>query len=227
MTADIRVVALVFPDVTQLDLMGPAQVLARVPGAVVDLAWQQIEPVRTDAGFDVMPTTTFDAAPQADVLLVPGGSGIDAMIGDEQTVGFVRAQAAEARYVTSVCTGAILLGAAGLLRGRRATTHWASHEMLAMFGAIPTEDRVVRDDNLITGAGVTSGIDFALVLAAELCGGDVARKIQLMIEYDPHPPFDAGSPDAPETDPDYASWVMARNRELRGELFRDAAARVI
>lgn len=225
MAAEIRVVALVFPGVTQLDLTGPVQVLARVPGAIVDLAWHRIEPVRTDAGFDVLPTVTFDAAPQADVLLVPGGTGIDELIGDDRALDFVRTQAGGARYVTSVCTGAFLLGAAGLLHGRRATTHWASHSMLAMFGAIPTADRVVQDDNLITGGGVTSGIDFALVLAAELCGADVARKIQLMIEYDPQPPFDAGTPNAPETDREYAAKVMARNREQRDELFRDAAAR--
>lgn len=223
MTADLRVVALVFPDVTQLDVTGPVQVLARMPGAVVDLAWHRIEPVRTDAGFDVMPTITYEAAPQADVLLVPGGNGVDTLIGDERAVSFVRAQAAGARYVTSVCTGAFVLGVAGLLRGRRATTHWASHDMLALFGAIPTVGRVVRDGKLITGAGVTSGIDFGLVVAAELCGVDVARKIQLMIEYDPQPPFDAGSPDAPETDRAFASRVAARNHELREELFRAAA----
>lgn len=220
-----RFVALLFPNVTQLDLTGPVQLFSRLPGATVDLAWHTLEPVPTDAGFSIVPTVTSETAPQADVIMVPGGQGAFDLLEDETALQFVRTQAAGARYVTSVCTGAFVLGAAGLLEGRRATTHWASHPMLDLVGAIPEHARVVRDGNVITGGGVTSGIDFALLVAAELFGDDAARRVQLTMEYDPHPPFDAGSPDRPEADPTQVTEARAAARKSREPIVRRAADR--
>lgn len=226
MATPIRFVSLLFPQVTQLDLTGPVQLFSRLPGAVIDLAWHRIEPVPTDAGFAILPTVDLERAPQADVLMVPGGSGVYDLLEDPVVLEFVRRQAARARYVTSVCTGAFVLGAAGLLQGRRATTHWASHPMLELLGAIPEESRVVRDGNVITGGGVTSGIDFALTLADELFGADVARAAQLRIEYDPQPPFDAGAPSRPEADQKLVARSIRETRDARGPLIQRAAARL-
>ena len=212
MPAPIRFVALLFPNVTQLDLTGPVQLFSRLPGATIDLAWHALEPVPTDAGFSILPTVTFDDARQADVLMVPGGQGAFDLLEDQVALDFVRSQADGARYVTSVCTGAFVLGAVGLLQGRRATTHWASHPLLDLVGAIPERSRVVRDGNVITGGGVTSGLDFALTVAAELLGADAARRVQLTMEYDPHPPFDAGSPTSPEADQMQVARAMADAR---------------
>lgn len=186
---------LLFPGVTQLDLTGPAQVLSRLPGAKVHLVWESLDPVPTDAGFSILPTTRFDDLPQADLICIPGGMGITDVINNEATLGWVRRAGAEAKWVTSVCTGALILGAAGLLDGYSATTHWAWHEHLALFGAQPVHARSVIDRNRMTGGGVTAGIDFALALVAKLTGDDAARTIQLALEYDPAPPLDAGSPD--------------------------------
>jgi cyclohexyl-isocyanide hydratase len=185
---------LLFPDLTQLDLTGPLQVLSRLPGATSHIVAKRAEPVRSDCGLSLLPTTTFEACPELDLIIVPGGLGVADAIRDPSTVAFVRRCAAKARYVTSICTGAFLLGAAGLLRGKRATTHWAYHGLLPLVGAIPVGARVVRDGPVITGAGVTAGIDFALSVAAEVSNDDIARGIQLSIEYDPAPPYDAGSP---------------------------------
>ena len=143
----------------------------------------------------LMPTTTFADSPRLDLVCVPGGAGMNALLNDEETLDFVRRQASGARYVTSVCTGSLVLGAAGLLRGKRATTHWMSLPMLAAFGCEPVAERVVVDGNLVTGGGVTAGIDFALTVAGEWFGAETARRIQLGIEYDPRPPFDAGAPE--------------------------------
>jgi len=186
---------LVFPGVTQLDLMGPAQVLSRVPGAKVHLAWKTLEPIGTDVGFTINTTVAFDECPQFDVLCVPGGIGVLGQLNDPATLEFLRRQGAGARYVTSVCNGSILLGAAGLIAGYKSTCHWLWHHILPKFGAEPVAARVVRDRNRLSGGGVTSGIDFAFVLAAELAGEETARMIQLGLEYDPQPPFDGGSPD--------------------------------
>lgn len=215
MAAPVRFVALLFPQVTQLDPTGPVQLFSRLPDATVDLAWHRIEPVPTDAGFAILPTTTFGTAPQADVLMVPGGQGAFDLLDDQVALDFVRRQAAGARYITSVCTGAFVLGAADLIHGRRATTHWASHDLLPLIGAVPEHARVVRDGNLITGGGVTSGIDFALTVAAELYGPDAARRVQLTMEYDPHPPFDAGSPTRPEADPTQVRTTIEHARKTR------------
>jgi cyclohexyl-isocyanide hydratase len=225
-TPTITFVSLLFPGVTQLDLTGPVQLFSRLPGASIHLAWHRIEPVATDSGFSIVPTTSYENAPQADVLMVPGGQGAFDLMDDPVSVEFVRRQAENARFVTSVCTGAFLLGAAGLLVGKQATTHWASHPLLGQLGAIPEQARVVRDGSLITGGGVTSGIDFALTVAAEVYDEETARAVQLTMEYDPHPPFDAGSPARPEADQNQVQQTIARARTGRGPLVARAAARL-
>ena len=183
-----------FPNVTQLDFTGPLQVLHRLPEARVHIVAKTLEPVPSDCGLSLVPNATFASCPPLDLLCIPGGFGVEDAILDEALMAFVREQATQARYVTSVCTGAFVLGQAGLLRGRRATTHWAYRALLTEVGAEPVEARVVRDGNVFTGGGVTAGIDFAFVIAAEVAGEEVAKRIQLAIEYDPAPPFQCGSP---------------------------------
>jgi cyclohexyl-isocyanide hydratase len=192
---------LIFPRLTQLDMTGPYEVLARLPDTAVHLVAHSMAPVKTDRGMEIVPTVTFADCPPLDVIMVPGGPGQQDLMDDTVVLDFLRRQAATAKYVTSVCTGSLVLGAAGLLKGKRATCHWAAIEHLALLGAIPVSERVVIDGNVVTGAGVASGIDFALQLAAILEGEKVAREIQLQIEYDPDPPFNGGSPRtaAPET----------------------------
>ncbi|MDR5783704.1 DJ-1/PfpI family protein [Caballeronia sp. LZ065] len=185
---------LLFPRVQQLDMTGPYDVFAQIADARVHLIAKTREPVTSSAGMILTPDTTFDDCPPLDVICIPGGAGVGDLMEDEATLGFIRTQAANARYVTSVCTGSLVLGAAGLLRGKRATTHWAYHALLAELGAVPVQARVVRDGNLFTGGGVTAGIDFALTLVAELVGESEAQAIQLQLEYAPAPPFDAGDP---------------------------------
>lgn len=185
---------LLFPRVQQLDLTGPYDVLASMPDTQARLIWKTLDPVRSSTGLVLTPDTTFEDCPPLDVICVPGGSGVSQLIPDDETLAFLRRQAATARYVTSVCTGALVLGAAGLLRGRRATTHWAFHELLEPLGALPVKARVVRDGNVLTGGGITAGIDFALTLAAELIGDEAAQALQLELEYAPAPPFDSGDP---------------------------------
>jgi cyclohexyl-isocyanide hydratase len=199
---------LVFPDVQQLDLTGPYEVFASIPGARVHLLWKDRAPIVSVTGLVLAPTTTLAECGPLDVLCIPGGIGVNALLRDAEVLAFVRARAAEARFVTSVCTGALVLGAAGLLRGRRATTHWASHRFLAAFGAIPVQGRVVRDGNVVTAGGVTAGIDFGLTLVAELVGQEQAEVIQLALEYAPAPPFASGTP---ETAP-AAVLALARAR---------------
>lgn len=186
---------LLFPGVTQLDLTGPVQFLSRLPGAKIDLVWDNLDPVPTDAGFSILPTATFATLPRADLICVPGGMGVAGVIDHAPALDWVRSVGNEAAWVTSVCTGSLVLGAAGLLKGYKATTHWAWHDMLALFGAEPVGARTVFDRNRVTGGGVTAGIDFALALMARIAGEDVARAVQLALEYDPAPPFSAGSPD--------------------------------
>lgn len=195
MTAPLRFGLLLFPRLTQLDMTGPFEVFSRIPGGQVHLVWKTRDPVRSDTGLAMLPDTGFADCPQLDVLCVPGGPGVAALMEDEEVLAFLRAQAPGARYVTSVCTGALVLGAAGLLKGLRATTHWASHDFLGALGAVPVQGRVVRDGKVVTGGGVTAGIDFALSLAAELVSPEAAQAIQLQIEYAPAPPFAAGSPE--------------------------------
>lgn len=194
MNRPLQIGLLLFPDVTQLDLTGPWEVFARTPGVECHLIWKDLQPVRSDRGLSILPTTTFADCPPLDVICVPGGPGQIALMSDDVTLNFLRQQAEQAKWVTSVCTGSLVLGAAGLLKGYRATSHWSSIDQLALLGAEPVSERVVRDRNRISGAGVTSGIDFALTLVAEIAGDAVAKSVQLQMEYDPEPPFTSGSP---------------------------------
>ncbi|HEX5354830.1 MAG TPA: DJ-1/PfpI family protein [Aquabacterium sp.] len=191
---------LLFPQLTVLDLIGPYEVFCRLPDARVDLIWHSLDPVITEHGLPLTPTLRCDEVAKLDVLCVPGGYGVTPLLNDRPTIDFIRRAGAQASYVTSVCSGALLLGAAGLLQGRRATTHWMSLAMLRELGAVPTDARIVHDGKVITGGGVTAGIDFALYLAAQLRGQDVAESIQLAIEYNPDPPFDAGHPSRARTE---------------------------
>jgi cyclohexyl-isocyanide hydratase len=215
---------LLFPHVTQLDLTGPAQILSRVPGAQVHLAWKTRDPVPTDVGFTINPTTTFADCPPLDVLCVPGGFGIERLFGDAETLAFLRRQGGQARYVTSVCNGSLVLGAAGLLDGYRSACHWMWLPFLTRFGAVPVAERIVRDRNRISGGGVTAGIDFGLALAAELAGEDAARTIQLALEYDPQPPFNAGSPEGAGTElvARYRAMVAPRMAQVEATLANTA-----
>src|SRR5215813_12382764 len=185
----------IFPSLTQLDLTGPLQVLARLPQSTTHIIAKSEDPVPSDCGLSLVPTHTFANCPPLDLICIPGGvSGVIGAIGDRETVEFVHRQAASAKYVRSVCTGAFVLGVAGLLKGRRVTTHWAYTELLFLVGATYEKARVVKDGNVITAGGVTSGIDFGLSVVADIAGEAVARGIQLMLEYDPKPPF-VGDPD--------------------------------
>jgi cyclohexyl-isocyanide hydratase len=192
MTFEIGI--LVFPYVQQLDLTGPYEVFGSMPGAKVHLLWKDRSPITSATGLILTPTLVFGDCPALDVMCVPGGAGINALLTDPEVLDFLRTEGKRARYLTSVCTGSLVLGAAGLLKGRRATTHWASHEFLGKLGAIPTHGRVVRDGNLFTAGGVTAGIDFGLTVAAELLGQEQAQAIQLALEYAPEPPFRSGTP---------------------------------
>jgi len=216
-----------FRNMTQLDLTGPHEVLARMPGARVHLVAENARPVISERGLSILPTATFRDAPALDVLCVPGGPGVNAMMENSDLLEFLRVKAERARYVTSVCSGALLLGAAGLLRGYRATTHWLSLDLLPLFGAIPVKERVVIDRNRITGGGVTAGIDFGLVVAREIFGHAVAEEIQLLLEYDPHPPFHSGSRDtAPQEIVERVTAARDRIQTERLAIARRAAAQL-
>jgi cyclohexyl-isocyanide hydratase len=226
MPRQVQFVSVLFPGVTQLDLTGPVQVFSRLPNTAQHLVWHRLEAVPTDAGFSILPTTTLSDAPQADVLFVPGGRGAFDLLEDDVVLDFLRRQALGAQYITSVCTGSFVLAAAGLLSGRRVTTHWGSLHLLARLGAVPTPGRVVRDGNVITGAGVSSGIDFALTLASEMFGADAAKRAQLAIEYDPEPPFNAGSPHRPDADATQVADTIAEVDRHHGPLVDRAAQRL-
>jgi len=186
----------IFPDLTQLDFTGPLEVLARLPQSAIHIIAKSQAPVPSDCGLALLPTHSFATCPPLDLICVPGGSyGVVKAMGDREIIEFVRRQAHTAKYVTSVCTGAFILGVAGLLEGRRATTHWAFTDLLPLVGATHEKARIVKDGNVITAGGVTSGIDFGLSVVAELAGATTAQTIQLGIEYDPAPPFDSGHPD--------------------------------
>lgn len=194
---DALVVAFVlFPNVTQLDLTGPAQVLSRLGNASIHLVAGSTDPVMTDAGFSINPTCTYSECSKPNIICVPGGSGVNEAMLDRELIEWLRRMSSSADWLTSVCTGSLVLGAAGLLRGKRATSHWLSRSLLAEFGATPVAERVVFDGNVVTGGGVTAGIDFALSLTAKIRGEEHAKLVQLSLEYDPQPPFRAGSPDS-------------------------------
>ncbi|MBN9928539.1 DJ-1/PfpI family protein [Pantoea agglomerans] len=227
MNRPLQIGLLLFPDVTQLDLTGPWEVFARTPDVECHLIWKDRHPVRSDRGLAILPTTTFADCPPLDVICVPGGPGQIALMSDDVTLNFLRQQAVQAKWVTSVCTGSLVLGAAGLLKGYRATSHWSSIDQLALLGAEPVSQRVVRDRNRISGAGVTSGIDFALTLVAEISGDAVAKSVQLQMEYDPEPPFTSGSPHtAPPQEVEQARAKMAEFLATRRAATERAARRL-
>jgi cyclohexyl-isocyanide hydratase len=215
---------LIFPEVTQLDFTGPQQVLARLPQSAMHIVAKSAAPVPSESGLGLVPTHTFENCPPLDLICIPGGNvGVVQAMGDQETIEFVQRQSSTAKYVTSVCTGAFILGAAGLLKGRRATTHWAFTELLPLVGATHEKARIVKDGNVITAGGVTSGIDFGLSVVAEIAGEMVAQAIQLGIEYDPQPPFDSGHPDcAPAA---VKATVFPRYEKARSA-FRDGIARL-
>lgn len=219
----IHIAFLLFDNVTQLDFTGPVQVLTRMGNTTIELVAKTLDPVMTDAGFTLQPTATFETAKPADILCVPGGLGVVPVMEDDASLDWVRRTGESAQWVTSVCTGALILGAAGLLKGYRATTHWASHHHLESFGAIPVHERYVFDRNRVTGGGVTAGIDFGLALIAAIRGERYARFVQLSVEYDPQPPFDAGSPD--RVDPDILERYKAMIAQAAGD--RDARTQAV
>ena len=219
----IEVGLLLFDRVQQLDLTAPYEVFASAARARVHLVAATLEVVTSATGLLLAPTMSFAECPSLDALCVPGGVGVNALLQDQATLDFVRRQAAGAQFIASVCTGALVLGAAGLLRGRRATTHWSAHHLLAAFGAVPVKARVVQDGNLLTGGGVTAGIDLALRLVAELAGQAAAEAIQLHLEYAPDPPFAAGSPDTAPAD--VVAAARARGADIQAE--REATIRSI
>lgn len=223
----MQIAFLLFPGVTQLDLTGPAQFLSRLPGAKLDLVWKDTDPVMTDAGFAILPTATFAQVSRPDILCIPGGVGVADVMNDDEAMGWVRDTGAQATWVTSVCTGSLILGAAGLLKGYQATTHWAWHHHLALFGAEPVKARTVFDRNRVTGGGVTAGIDFALTLIAEIAGERFAKSLQLGMEYDPSPPFDTGSPEkAGAVVTDAYKAAVSKTFPAREQAIRDAALRL-
>jgi len=223
----MNVVMLLYPNMTQLDLTGPFEVLAQFEELRLHLVWKTAEPVCDAGGLKLVPTGSFADCPPCDILFVPGGPGQIDLMADDVVLGFLKAQAVTARLVTSVCTGSLVLAAAGLLTGYRATCHWLSLPQLAYFGAEPVAERVVRDRDRLTGAGVTSGIDFGLTLVATLFGESRAQRAQLAMEYDPAPPFDAGSPG--RADPVLVSEVRrtaSAFQARREAVARTAAARL-
>lgn len=191
----LQIGMLLFPQITQLDLTRPIELLHRVPGSAMHVVWKDTAPVMSACGLRLVPTTTLEDCPPLDVLLVPGGAGTGDLITDPTVLDWVATQGSRARFVTAVCTGSLVLGAAGLLDGYEATTHWAYMDILPTFGARPVRKRVVVDCNRITAGGVTAGIDFGLQLVAQLAGETVAQAIQLALEYDPEPPYRSGHPD--------------------------------
>ena len=218
---------LVFPGITPLDMTGPHEFLSKVPGVEVRLYWKNLNPVTGASGLQLNPTHTFLDQSPIDLLCVPGGPGQIELMADDEVLGFLRRAAATARYVTSVCTGSLLLGAAGLLQGYKATTHWMAMDCLNDLGAIPVHERIVCDRNRITGGGVTAGIDFALTVIAQLWGEPIARAVQLALEYDPQPPFTAGSPRTALPEEVQRQQDRARPvRERRLASCKDAAARL-
>lgn len=218
----VKIGLLLFPGVQLLDFVGPYETFKATPEAETLLIGADMQPLSASCGLPLQPTISFDDCPQLDVICVPGGAGVNPLLRDEVTLSFIRKQAGGARYITSVCTGSLLLGAAGLLKGKKATSHWYAVDFLEKFGAIYTPGRVVRDGNLITAGGITSGIDFGLVMIAELFGQEEAEAVQLGIEYAPQPPFNSGTPEtAPAGARALAEQRLGGSRKLREQIFAD------
>ncbi len=214
MNSEFNIGFLIYPNMTPLDAIGPAQMLSAVPNAHVHMIWKDLRPVSTDIGITLNPTTTLSECPDLDVICVPGGFGQKALMDDQAVLGFLKRQGEQAQYVTSVCSGSLLLGAAGLLKGYRSACHWALLDELKSFGAEPDSGRVVRDRNRLSGGGVTAGVDFGLTLVAELVDEEFAKLVQLSAEYDPEPPFDAGSPS--KAGPELVTKVRNRFAQMWG-----------
>ncbi len=217
---------LLYPGLTLLDLLGPQTALSR--SANVHLLWKSRDLIESDTGIGLRPSSTFADCPKdLDAIFVPGGPGQIAVMTDVETIRFVADRGSRAKYVTSVCSGSLVLGAAGLLRGYKATSHWAARDSLPLFGAIPVDARVVEDRNRITGGGVTAGLDFGLVLLARLLGEDIAKMTQLAMEYDPHPPFNTGTPQA--AGPELTKKVLDQMAPVRVRMRRasEEAARLL
>ncbi|MFY9643442.1 MAG: DJ-1/PfpI family protein [Rhodomicrobium sp.] len=223
----LQIGSLLFEGVDQIDLTGPFEVLSRLPNSSYRIYGKTAEPVRDIRGLRLTPDGALAEAPQLDVLHVPGGFGQEALMEDTEVLGWIRQQATGARSAFSVCTGALLCGAAGLLMGRRATTHWSAFHLLPFFGAIPVNERVVVDGNWVFAAGVTAGIDGALVLAAQLRGAAAAQTIQLQMAYTPEPPFDSGTPEsAPAAILEHARESVRTITAQREETARRTAVRL-
>jgi cyclohexyl-isocyanide hydratase len=220
-----RIGMMLFPDIVQLDFAGPYEVFARTPTFETVLVAKTMTPVRTKFGLTVLPDATFDNVGSIDMICIPGGAGVDPLLNDPETLAFIRNARASARYMTAVCTGTLLLGAAGLLAGRKATTHWSTAHLLKEFGCTYTPERYVFDGDLVTGAGVTSGIDFGLAVVDRIMGREVAAEVMLAIEYTPHPPFIGGQVD--NTDPaivDAYRHKIAAGQAVRAMQVRKAVA---
>lgn len=214
-----------FERMTNLDFVGPFDILSRVRGARTILLARSLDPITTDSGYRLLPEMQMADAPELDMIFLPGGPGSTAMMEDPDMLAFLRERGPRAQWITSVCTGALVLGAAGLLKGYRAATHWSVMDILPVLGAIPASERVVIDRNRVTGGGVTAGIDFALTLIARIWGEDQAKLIQLGNEYDPAPPFDAGHPDrAPDMAARYRALTSEMTAARRAAAERAAAA---
>jgi cyclohexyl-isocyanide hydratase len=217
----------IFPELTQLDFTGPQQVLALLPQSAMHIVAKSTAPVPSDSGLSLVPTHTFENCPPLDLICIPGGiTGVVRAMGDRETIEFIQRQSSTAKYVTSVCTGAFILGGAGLLRGRRATTHWAFTDLLPLVGATHEKGRVVKDGNLITAGGVTSGIDFGLRVVADIAGDALAQAIQLGFEYDPDPLFASGNPDRAAESVKSSLFPLFENARanLRAEITRHRTA---
>ena len=220
----LQIGLLLYPNLTQLDLTGPFEVFSHMPDTKVHLIWKTLDPVAADTGMQILPTMTMNDCPDLDVICVPGGPGQIDIMDNQDVLEFVRKQGECAKFVTSVCTGSLLLGAAGLLKGYKASTYWACTDMLEGYGAVYQKGRVIKDRNRITGGGVTAGIDFALTVVAELLNEQAAKMIQLAIEYNPAPPFNSGHPDVAEPELVAALTAMMEERLEMRRLQASAAA---
>ncbi|KQV64547.1 DJ-1/PfpI family protein [Rhizobium sp. Root1220] len=233
--SDFDIGFVIFPGITQLDFTGPFEVLSRLgtpPSISAQSRFSQAKthvvaktmlPISSDRGLGILPICTFQTCPPLDLICVPGGAGVVDALADVETIDFIRRQGEDADYVTSVCIGAFLLGAAGLLKGRQAATHWAYVDLLPLVGASHGKGRSVRDGNVVTAAGVSAGIDFAFDIVSELAGAEVAQAIQLAIEYDPSPPFDAGHPDKA---PGATTALMVQRNETTHAVIGNELARL-